>query len=104
MNNPAVLDSWQRGNPCERYVGRWSRPVAPAFLSWLGIPPGRKWPDADCGRGALCAAIARCDAAVELDPIAASPDEDVVSRLPVRGDSSISLIARAWALRGRVAR
>ncbi|MCU0897855.1 MAG: methyltransferase domain-containing protein [Burkholderiales bacterium] len=56
-----VSDTWDRGSPYERYVGRWSRQVAPAFLAWLGIPAGRKWLDVGCGTGALCAAIVdRC--------------------------------------------
>jgi SAM-dependent methyltransferase len=38
-------------------VGRWSRGVAPLFLSWLNIPPGRRWLDVGCGTGALCASI-----------------------------------------------
>jgi SAM-dependent methyltransferase len=52
-----VSDTWERGDPYERYVGRWSRRVAPAFLSWLGVPAGRRWLDVGCGTGALCAAI-----------------------------------------------
>jgi len=35
-----VSDAWERGDPYEQYVGRWSRLVAPRFLSWLGIPAG----------------------------------------------------------------
>lgn len=57
MDPSHVSDTWERGNPYERYVGRWSRRVAPAFLSWLAIPAGRKWLDVGCGTGALCAAI-----------------------------------------------
>jgi len=57
MDRRHVSDTWQRGNPYERYVGRWSRRVAPVFLSWLGIPAGRSWVDVGCGTGALCAAI-----------------------------------------------
>jgi len=50
-------DVWERGNPYEQYVGRWSRRVAPLFLSWLDLPPGRRWLDVGCGTGALCGAI-----------------------------------------------
>ncbi len=53
----SVSDTWQRGDPYEQYVGRWSRRVAPAFLSWLDIAPGRRWLDVGCGTGALSAAI-----------------------------------------------
>lgn len=52
-----VSDTWERGSPYERYVGRWSRQVAPRFLAWLAIPTGRRWVDVGCGTGALCAAI-----------------------------------------------
>jgi SAM-dependent methyltransferase len=57
MANKQVSDTWERGNPYEQYVGRWSRQVAPPFLSWLGIPAGQRWLDVGCGTGALCAAI-----------------------------------------------
>lgn len=52
-----VADTWERGDPYEQYVGRWSRRLAPLFLSWLRIPAGRRWLDVGCGTGALCAAI-----------------------------------------------
>lgn len=55
-----VSDTWERGDPYERYVGRWSRRVAPPFLSWMGGPSGRRWLDVGCGTGALCAAILDC--------------------------------------------
>ena len=57
MDQRRLSDTWERGNPYEHYVGRWSRRVAPVFLSWLGVPAGRKWLDVGCGTGALCAAI-----------------------------------------------
>jgi SAM-dependent methyltransferase len=62
MDHRAVSDSWDRGSSYEQYVGRWSRQVAPLFLSWLNIPAGRRWLDVGCGTGALCGAIVdRCD-------------------------------------------
>lgn len=61
MDHKQVSDTWERGSPYEQYVGRWSRQVAPLFLSWLSVPAGRRWLDVGCGTGALCAAIAdRC--------------------------------------------
>ena len=60
MDHKRVSDTWERGSPYEQYVGRWSRRIAPLFLSWLSIPAGRTWLDVGCGTGALCAAIADC--------------------------------------------
>ncbi len=61
MAHKQVSETWERGSPYEQYVGRWSRQIAPAFLSWLGIPASRKWLDVGCGTGALCAAtVDRC--------------------------------------------
>jgi SAM-dependent methyltransferase len=54
----ASIDSvWNEGNPYERYVGRWSRPVAAQFLRWLAMPPSLRWLDVGCGTGALASAI-----------------------------------------------
>ena len=64
MDQGRVSDTWESGNPYERYVGRWSRQVAPLFLAWLAAPAGRRWLDVGCGTGALCAAIVdRCSPA-----------------------------------------
>jgi len=54
-----VSDNWERGDPYEQDVGRWSRRVAPRFLAWLRMPADRNWLDVGCGSGALSAAI--CD-------------------------------------------
>jgi trans-aconitate methyltransferase len=62
---------WADGDAYERYVGRWSRLVAPAFLAWLEPERRRRWLDVGCGTGALSAAIlARCDplGVVGVDP------------------------------------
>jgi SAM-dependent methyltransferase len=51
-------DAWEYGDPYEQYVGRWSRRIAPRFLDWLAIGPGRRWLDVGCGTGALSSTIA----------------------------------------------
>lgn len=49
--------SWTGGTAYEAYIGRWSRPVAAAFLRWLHLPPRLAWLDFGCGTGALTHAI-----------------------------------------------
>jgi SAM-dependent methyltransferase len=48
---------WGSGDAYERYMGRWSRRVAPRFLEWLSVPPGATWTDVGCGTGALTSAV-----------------------------------------------
>lgn len=57
MKHKQVSDTWEHGDPYEQYIGRWSRQVAPIFLSWLNFTAGRRWLDVGCGTGALSAAI-----------------------------------------------
>ena len=57
MDAQRPLDQFVQGAPYERYVGRWSRLVAPRFLAWLDIAPGRRWLDVGCGTGALAGEI-----------------------------------------------
>ena len=52
-----MSDPWASGNAYEAYVGRWSARVAPAFLAWLDVGPGRRWADIGCGTGILTRAI-----------------------------------------------
>ncbi len=57
MSTRTVSDTWEQGPAYEQYIGRWSRRVAPLFLSWMDQPAGRRWVDVGCGTGALSAAI-----------------------------------------------
>lgn len=58
-------DVWAVGDAYEAYVGRWSRRVAEAFVSWLDVPSGQSWLDVGCGTGALTACVLR-----DADPVA----------------------------------
>lgn len=58
MESTAITGTpWHGAAAYERYMGRWSRQLAPRFLQWLDAPPGRRWLDLGCGTGALSAAI-----------------------------------------------
>lgn len=54
---PLPTDPWAAGQPYEQFMGRWSRPLARAFLDWLALPPSLHWLDLGCGTGALCETI-----------------------------------------------
>ena len=71
-------DNWTKGDVYDRYVGRWSRKVAPEFLAWLAAPPGLDWLDVGCGTGVLAEAIAAREAPRRLagiDPSAGFLDD-----------------------------
>jgi SAM-dependent methyltransferase len=57
MTPGRAADTWEQGDPYERYIGRWSRGIAAPFLAWLDRPGGQRWLDVGCGTGALSAAI-----------------------------------------------
>lgn len=57
MSTRPVSDTWERGSPYEQYIGRWSRKIAPLFVSWLDQPANQRWLDVGCGTGALSAAV-----------------------------------------------
>ena len=62
----------------ERYIGRWSRPVADQFVPWLGVPAGQRWLDVGCGTGALSQAILKKSAPASL--IGVDPVESFIAR------------------------
>ena len=55
-------DLWGAGASYERYMGRWSRRVAPVFTRWVDSAPRARWIDVGCGTGVLTSAIlATCE-------------------------------------------
>ncbi len=94
-------DSWTAGDAYEAYMGRWSRPLARAFVSWLAPTPGAHWLDVGCGTGALTSAI--CELADPASVVACDPSKSFVehARKTVH-DSRVSLVvAGAEDLPGR---
>jgi SAM-dependent methyltransferase len=73
MATESVPDTWAHGDAYDRYVGRWSRRVAPAFLDWLDLPRGLRWVDVGCGTGALSRAI--LDLAAPASLVGVEPSE-----------------------------
>lgn len=62
---------WGTTDTYERYMGRWSRKVAPLFLNWLNAPKEQSWIDIGCGTGELTSLIAdKCNPAqlMGIDP------------------------------------
>ena len=73
-------DVWAHGDAYERFMGRWSRRVAPAFLDWLDPAPALRWADVGCGSGALTDAVlqqASPTTVLAVDPSSAQVAEAV---------------------------
>jgi ubiquinone/menaquinone biosynthesis C-methylase UbiE len=69
-------DSWNAGLTYEEFMGRWSRPLAREFVSWLEAPSQSNWLDVGTGTGALAEAI--CDLAEPRFVKACDPAEPFV--------------------------
>lgn len=78
MNPNQGLDTWLSADPYERYMGRWSRQLAPKFLAWLRVAPACRWLDVGCGTGALSHAI--LDACAPASVIGIDPSEGFLAR------------------------
>lgn len=73
---PEVSDKWAAGATYEDFMGRWSRLLAPRFVSWLPVRPNAHWLDVGCGTGALGGAI--CAGAHPASVVACDPSESFV--------------------------
>ncbi len=51
------MTEWDEADAYERFMGRWSRPVARVFVEWLEQDQGNAWLDVGCGTGSLTQCI-----------------------------------------------
>src|SRR5262245_3351240 len=93
-----VRDHWAAGSSYEDFMGRWSRRLAPVFVSWLQIPRGVHWLDVGCGTGALAdavcdqadpASVVGCDPASPLVEFARAHSQDARQSFVVAGAGSL---------------
>lgn len=64
------------GAAYEAYMGRWSRPLARAFVEWLHAAPSADWLEVGCGTGALTSAI--CDHGDPASLVACDPSKPFI--------------------------
>jgi len=57
MVNASSPGGWHHAAGYEAYMGRWSRPMAADYLTWLAAPSGARWLDVGCGTGAVSGAV-----------------------------------------------
>ena len=73
---PDLGDQWAAGANYEKFMGRWSRLLAPLFVSWLPVRAGAHWLDVGCGTGALSGAI--CASAKPASVTACDPSDSFI--------------------------
>jgi SAM-dependent methyltransferase len=87
-------DKWAAGARYEDFMGRWSRLLAPQFVSWLPVRPTAHWLDVGCGTGALSDAI--CAGAHPASVVACDPSDSFLEYARQRQvDRRISFVVAA---------
>jgi SAM-dependent methyltransferase len=93
-----VRDQWEAGSSYEDFMGRWSRRLAPEFVSWLRMPRGVHWLDVGCGTGALAdavcshaapASVVGCDPAAPFVEFAREHSRDARQSFVIAGVGSL---------------
>ena len=85
-------DRWATGDAYDAYMGRWSRPLARAFVAWLHPKPSANWLEIGCGTGALTSTV--CELCEPASVVASNPSapfiEHARKNLP---DARVTFIA-----------
>jgi len=70
----------------ERFMGRWSRAVAPVFLDWLGARRRANWLDVGCGTGILAETLLDVCAPASVHAVDPAPAQvEAASQGPAAG-------------------
>jgi SAM-dependent methyltransferase len=84
---PESSSLWAAGATYEDFMGRWSRALAPRFVSWLSVRPSANWLDVGCGTGALSDAV--CAGANPASVVACDPSAPFIDYARRRQGSSL---------------
>lgn len=79
MPGQELRAAWTNADAYERWVGRWSRPIARQFVPWLEVPKGARWFDVGCGTGVVTEVILRAAAPGQVVGMDASPAYDAAA-------------------------
>lgn len=82
---------WGSGDAYARFMGRWSGPVASAFLEHVPVPERGTWLDVGCGTGELLGAVVRSRHPRRAVGIDLSHDHVVAARQRWRGLTDIAM-------------
>lgn len=95
---PEVAIRYDDSAAYERFMGRWSRAVAPVFLDWLAPPPAARWLEVGCGTG-ICTGliVERCSPASIIAVDSSQPQIEHARGLPVGAHADFR-VADALAL------
>ena len=66
------------GEAYEQFMGRWSREIGKAFITWLQPPDGAHWLDVGCGTGIFTELIS--DTCAPASVVAIDPSESQIAR------------------------
>jgi len=88
-------DEWAAGATYEDFMGRWSRLLAPRFVSWLAVRPSAHWLDVGCGTGALARAISA--EAKPASVVACDPSQSFIEYARREVDPRVSFVVAGVA-------
>jgi SAM-dependent methyltransferase len=103
MPHELPKDLWESARAYERFMGRWSRELARAFVVWLDIPRDRHWLEVGCGTGALTSRILQFGRPASVVATDASQQFVTHARVAIPDDRVQFLTASATRLPTRAA-